>query len=97
MTGFVRVLESFGKLWKSEIFFPGPGKFWKKMCYGHWAMEKFWIFSRPLRLERERRFYSCQLVKNTKFFESPFAKMSTGIFLADLPIRAHVATVAYLM
>ena len=51
-----RVRTGFGKLWKSEIFFPGPGKFWKKMCSDHWAMEKFWIFSRPLTLKERRDF-----------------------------------------
>ena len=28
-SGSVQVLESFGKLWKLKMSFPGPGEFWK--------------------------------------------------------------------
>ena len=50
------------------------------------------VFLRLLRL-----YVNQALVKNTKFFESPFAKMSTGIFLAALPIRAHMLSLSLIL
>ena len=64
------------------------------MCFDHWAMEKFWIFSRPLTLKERRDFVLVNQLKTPNFPNLLLQKCQLAIFLADLPIRAHVATAA---
>ena len=74
-----RARTGFGKLWKSEIFFQDLESFEKKcvLIIGLWKSFGFFLDSN---LEREKRFCSCQLVKNTKFSKSPFARTIGNFF-----------------